>query len=298
MPPLVRPLQPSDVDALRERFGRSARAPWLPLPSPYFLDQLLEPSDTMDVLVVAVRPEQAVGLLGIDRATEPPTLVGPLVSDEQLADLTARALLEQAFVWSARQGLSGLSLQVRLGETRALSFFLSLGFQRLAQAEHVYEAASAELSPVEPPDGFTFQPRHGMLSSDYLRLVGQLEGGYGRERRIDWPRAKVFEHLQRPEVHVVTAKHGAEEVGLAELQRADVDTAEIEVFGVVPGWRTAIEGPFIGAVLQLAGSQWGYSRVRLRWPGDRGELPAAWLRHGFREMAPRWTLYKALGPQE
>src|SRR5690349_14557185 len=78
MPLSVRPFQPSDAAPLLSRFAPDARAPWLRLPYPYAVEDLVRRHDGLTVLVAETGPERVVGLAAIDArgAAGPPCMVG------------------------------------------------------------------------------------------------------------------------------------------------------------------------------------------------------------------------------
>ncbi|MDB5097488.1 MAG: GCN5-related N-acetyltransferase [Cyanobacteria bacterium RYN_339] len=295
MPLSIRPFEEQDAPALTARFSEDARAPWLRLPYPFTLDKLLEPGSGLDVFVAAPQPERVVGLIAFDRRGTDPLMVGPLVSDEQLADLYVRALMGHGLDWARDGGLTHVRVKVDLGEERGLSFFLNQGFQLLESRQYLLAARRGIRRPAPTPfEGVRFGLSPEMLSSDYLRLYQEL----GWSERLAWSRPKVFEHLQQPGVHLLSARAGDTYLGFAELQVRH-DAAELSHFGVLPAFRgRGVGSAFLEHVLTFAFEQLELERVwvaTLMGEADKGPMPF-FTKRGFRQERALVYLEKKLIP--
>ena len=110
MPLKIRAYQPSDAAPLRHRFAGETRPPWLRLPPPYALDALLASDEGLTRFVAESGRGDVVGLIALDVRGDFPLLLGPLVSDEQLAELLGNKLLDQALAAAAERGLEAVLL--------------------------------------------------------------------------------------------------------------------------------------------------------------------------------------------
>jgi GNAT superfamily N-acetyltransferase len=282
MPLSIRPYEEQDAPSLTARFSEDARAPWLRLPYPFTLARLLDPASGLDVFVAAPQPDRAVGLIAFDRHGPDPLMIGPLVPDEQLADLYVRALLGHALEWARTRGMTHLRVKVDLGEERGLSFFLNQGFKLLESRQYILAARRGIKRPAPTPvEGVRFGLSPEMLSSDYLRLYQEL----GWTERLNWTRPQVFEHLQRPGVHLLSARAGETYLGFAELE-VKGEAAELTHFGILPAFRgRGIGGAFLEHVMSFGFEQLDLERLwvaTLMGEAEKGPMPF-FTGHGFRQ---------------
>ncbi|MEB3329553.1 MAG: GNAT family N-acetyltransferase [Candidatus Sericytochromatia bacterium] len=285
MPLLVRPYLPADGASLLARFSADARPPWLRLPPPYAVSDLLLRADGLKVFVAETGPEAVVGLVAIDERGDEPLLVGPLLPADQLADLVGKSLVREALAWAAEEQLGGLQVKLDLGEDHGMGFFLNHGFRLLGTREHLLAARAGQLSAPACPEGLRIGQSPDMLSSDYLQLYAEIGAELGWRERLTWTRPEVFEHLQRPDVLLFAARAGTSYLAFAELRLHGPEGAELQHFGVLPAFR----GRGVGTAL-LAQVLWhctevlGHPRVWLTTQtDDHGKLPFDPARHGLRQ---------------
>ncbi|MEB3223662.1 MAG: GNAT family N-acetyltransferase [Candidatus Sericytochromatia bacterium] len=285
MPLLVRPYQPADGATLLARFAADTRPPWLRLPPPLAVEDLLVRAEGLSVFVAETGPDTVVGLIAIDERGDDPLLLGPLLSADQLADLFGKSMLKAALVWCEAEQLGTLLVKLDLGEDHAMGFFLNHGFRLQGTREHLLAARPGQLSPPECPDGLRIGQSPDMLSSDYIQLYGEIGADLGWRERLAWTRPQVFEHLQRPDVLLFAARAGTSYLGFAELRVHGGEGAELTHFGVLPAFR----GRRVGTAL-LAHVLWhctevlGHPRVWLTArTDDSGRLAFDPARHGLRQ---------------
>jgi ribosomal protein S18 acetylase RimI-like enzyme len=299
MPLEIRPYQASDAPQLVARFAAGARAPWLRLPHPFTLERLLDPAAGLVVFVAEARTDLVVGLLAFDPHRADPLMIGPLVPDEQLADLFVRALLGQGLDWARGKGFKSVRVKIDLGEERALAFFLNQGFHLLEAREYILAARRTRKALPVPFEGIRFGPSPEMLSSDYLRLYQEIGAPLGWGERLNWSRPQVFEHLQQPGVHLLSARAGETYLGFAELQESAPGEAEIVHFGLLPSFRgRGVGGAFLEHLLHFAFETLELDRV---WNAtDAGDDQKAMVdfftKRGFRQDRSLVYLQKPLTP--
>lgn len=296
MPLNVRPYQPTDGAALLNRFDASARAPWLKLPHPYRVEDLVVRAEGLHVFVAETGQDRVVGLIAIDERGERPLLLGPLVADDQLADLFGAALINAGLTWAVDAGLELLQARVELGDDRGLGFFLNQGFMLLGTRQYVLAARKAKRAMPEPPEGLKIGACPEMLSSDYQRLYAEIGEPLGWTERADWARPQIFEHLQRPGVHLYAARAGETYLGFAELEAHGAGEAEITHFGVLPAFRRrGVGGALLEHAVWHATETQGYERVWLVATTDEsGALPFDPAKHGLRQERAMVFLEKRL----
>lgn len=260
MPLKIRAYQSADAAPLRHRFAGETRPPWLRLPPPFALDALLAADDGLTRFVVESGRGDVVGLVALDTRGDFPLILGPLVSDEQLAELLSNALLNQALTAAAEQGLEAVLLKADVREERAVSFLINQGFRVLDWREYYFEARPPE--EIEGEDDPAFGPCPEMVSSDYGKLYQALGPTLGRPDRADWERSQIFDHLQRTDLFCYAARHAGRYVGVIELTRTGPAEAEVSYGGVLPD-HAELWGPFVAQMLRHAWQQWHLERVRL-----------------------------------
>lgn len=250
----IRPFEPNDESPLKARFAGDTRPPWIALPHPYSLERLLQPKFGLTVFVAESGRGQVVGLLAIDDGLETPQLIGPLVPDEQLADLIGLALLKKGLEWAENVGLPGVRVKLDLDEDRGIALFINQGFQVRPERQYVLAAApGAVKNPLPPPPGLKMAPAPEMVSSDYLKLYRDIGESLGWHERLNWTRSQIFEHLQRPGLHLLAAKHDDAYVGFAEIEESRPGEGELVHFGMLPAYQDPeVEAPFMQFVLQHA----------------------------------------------
>jgi ribosomal protein S18 acetylase RimI-like enzyme len=124
-----------------------------------------------------------------------------------------------------------------------------------------------------------------MLSSDYLRLYTDIGGPLGWTERLNWTRPQVFEHLQQPGVHLLSARAGETYLGFAELL-ARRNEAELIHFGILPSFRgRGVGTAFLNHLLHHAFDQLGLERIWLATLTSEEEKSQLGLftRSGFRQ---------------
>lgn len=296
MPLQIRPYQPNDAALLQERFGGATRPPWMRLPFPYTLERLLEPSPKLTVFVAEPRPGQVVGLLAIDESFSRPLLIGPLVPDDQLADLYGRALLDHGLGWARVNGISRVEAKVDFGEDRGLGFFINQGFQALEKRQYVLEAHPGRRKPTPVPEGFSVGPSPDMLSSDYMRLYQEIGQELGWSDWSHWTRPQVFEYLQRPGLHLLAMREGDKFIGFAELEERQPGEAEMIHFGLIDAYRgRGLGGIFLEHVLHYAWEQADLKTIRLTTLStDSPQALPNYLKRGFRKERAMVFLEKDL----
>lgn len=298
MPLHIRPLQPSDEPSLRRRFGPEARAPWLRLPPPHSLATLLTPRTGLNVLVAELPRQDAVGLIAIDEENGGTLLVGPLVMDEQLADLVGRAMLDAALAWAERHGLPRVQAKVCVDDSRAVAFFAQRGFERQPCRQQVLAIRPADAKAPEPVlEAFRFGPSPELLSSEYLQLYQGVGESLGWRERAHWTRPEVFEHLQKDGVHPFVARHEEALIGLAEIEAHGDGVGRLALFGVLPEWRgSEVEEAFLAHVVRHA---WAVLRLeRLEASAlvdEEGDAVADYAGAGFTLDADLVLFEKTLG---
>lgn len=297
MPLTIRPYQASDESQLVARFSPSARAPWLRLPHPYTVDRLLDPASSLVVFVADAGSDRVVGLIAFDPHRADPLMIGPLVPDEQLADLYVRALLSHGLDWAHQQGLDRVRVKIDLGEERALAFFLNQGFQLLEAREYILAARRSRRPVPTPIEGVRFGLSPEMLSSDYLRLYQEIGGPLGWAERLNWTRPQVFEHLQQKGVYLFSARAGETYLGFAELQERIPGEAEIVHFGLLPSFRgRGVGSAFLEHLLYQAFEQLELESVWIATSAaaDQKAMVDFFTRRGFRQ--DRSLVYLERGP--
>jgi ribosomal protein S18 acetylase RimI-like enzyme len=285
MPLLVRPYLPADGAPLLARFSAETRPPWLRLPPPYAVGDLLVRAEGLKVFVAETGHQAVVGLVAIDERGDEPLLLGPLLSADQLADLFGKSLLREALAWSEGEQLGSLQVKLDLGEDHALGFFTSHGFRLLGTREHLLAARSGQLNAPECPDGLRIGQSPDMLSSDYMHLYGEIGAELGWRERLAWSRPEVFEHLQRSDVLLFAARAGTSYLAFAELRVHGVEGVELQHFGVLPAFRgrgvgTALLAQVLWQCIEVLGHPRVWVTVRT---DDSGRLPFDPARHGLRQ---------------
>jgi GNAT superfamily N-acetyltransferase len=266
------------------------------LPHPYALEHVLAPTPSLTVFVAEASSGQVVGLLAIDESGPRPLVVGPLVPDDQLAELYGRALLEYALGWARLNGIALVQVKVDLDEERGIGFYLNQGFLALEARQYLLEAHPDKKPPPTEPEGFAFGPCPEMLSSDYLRLYQGIGGPLGWPDRSGWSRPQVFEHLQRPGMHLLAAREGDTFVGFAELEVRGPGEAELIHFGLLEPYRgRGLGGAFLAHVLQQAWDQWKLNRVwAISHSTDHPACLPTYLGYGFAKARAMVFLEKDL----
>lgn len=298
MPLSIRPYQASDAPQLLARFSPETRAPWLRLPHPYTLPRLLEAGPEVQVFVAEMGSNQVVGLIAFDASQPEPLLVGPLVADEQLADLYARALITQGLEWGAQTGLERVRAKVDLGDERALAFFVNQGFHVLEGREYVLAARRSPKRPVPTPiEGVRFGTSPEMLSSDYIRLYREIGEPLGWHERLVWTRPQIFEHLQRKGVYLLSARAGETYLGFAELEERGPGDAELVLFGLMPAFRgRGVGSAFLEHVLHHAFEQLQLERVWCDVTVADEDAPRFCVERGMKQERALLLLERALVP--
>ena len=296
MPLNVRPYQPSDGAPLLARFDARARAPWLRLPHGYAIEDLVVNAEGLSVFVAETGQDRVVGLIAIDERGDAPLLLGPLVADDQLADLFGHALMGSCLTWAADAGLELLRAKVDLEDDRGLTFFLNQGFMLLGHRQYILAARKLKRPAPEAPEGLKIGPSPEMLSSDYQRLYAEIGEPLGWTERLEWTRPQIFEHLQQPGVHLYGARAGETYLGFAEVAARDSGEAEITHFGVSPAFRRrGVGGALLDHVVWHATETLGYERVWLAAAtDDTGRLPFDPAKHGLRQERAMVFLEKRL----
>lgn len=284
MPLHIRPYQISDGSVLRTRFSTSPRPPWLRLPPDCDLPVVLASDDEVTVFVLETAPGNVVGLVAVDERAEDPLLVGPLLWADQLADLFGLSLMNKAVAWAEGKHLPGLVSKLDLEDDHALNFFMNQGFRLLGTREILLTVTPDSLLTPTIPDGVKVGPSPDMLSSDYLRLYSEVGIPLGWRERLAWTRPQVFEHLQRPEIHLLAARAGSTYLGFIELEVSQA-VAEIKLFGVLPAFRgRGVGRALLGQALVHALTVLGLEAVKMRARTDEaGGLPFEPSRYGFRQ---------------
>lgn len=292
----IRPFLPKDEAPLRARFSQDGKPPWMRLPSPYTLERLLAPSPQMTVFVAEGRQGEPIGLLAIDESRRRPLVVGPLVPNEQLSELYGRALLDFALAWARLNGISRLQVKVDLGEDRAISFFINQGFRTLEMRQYVLEAHPSKRAPAPVPPGFSFGPCPEMLSSDYMRLYQEIGGPLGWADRSAWTRPQVFEHLQKPGLHLLAVREGDDFVGFAEFEERQALHAELVYFGLLESHRgRGLGGAFLEHALNYGWEQLHWEAIRVSTlTTDAPQALPNYLKRGFRKERAMVFLEKDL----
>lgn len=134
-----------------------------------------------------------------------------------------------------------------------------------------------------------------MLSSDYLRLYQEIGAPLGWAERFQWSRPQVFEHLQRADVHLFSARAGDTYLGFAELLTDDHGAAELAHFGLLSAFRgRGVGSAFLENLLYYAFEQLGIERVWLASSAtdQRSGLPF-FARQGFKQDRALIYLEKA-----
>lgn len=296
MPLQIRPFQPHDEAVLRARFSRDGKPPWMRLPHPFTLDRLLAPSPRLTVFVAEGRQGEATGLLALDEGGHRPLVIGPLVSDDQLAELYCRALLDHGLAWARLNGINLVQVKVDLGEDRAIGFFINQGFQTLEMRQYVLEAHPNKRVPAAVPAGFSFGPCPEMLSSDYMRLYQSIGAPLGWADRSQWTRPQIFEHLQKPGLHLLAAREGDDFIGFAELEERKPGEADLVYFGLLESHRgRGLGGAFLEHVLHHAWEQLHLQAIRVStMTTDAPQALPNYLKRGFRKERAMVFLEKNL----
>lgn len=296
MPLNVRPYQPSDGTSLLNRFDARARAPWLRLPHPYTIEDLVVRAEGLSVFVAETGQDRVVGLIAIDERPDTPLLLGPLVADDQLADLFGHALINAGLSWAVDAGLELLQVRVDLGEDRGLAFFMNQGFMLLGTRQYILAARKSKRPAPEAPEGLKIGPCPEMLSSDYQRLYAEIGEPLGWTERSDWTRPQLFEHLQQPGVHLYAARAGDTYLGFAEVVERGSGEAEISHFGVLPAFRRrGVGGAMLEHVVWHATEVLNLERVWLAaTTDDTGRLLFDPTKHGLRQERALVYLEKRL----
>lgn len=276
------------------------------LPHPYATADLLGDGtclpNGLTVFVAETSANRVVGLLAFDRNPPEPLMIGPLLPDEQLADLICHALVGYGLDWARDEGLSQIRVKVDLGEERGLTFFLNQGFRLLEGRQYILAARPGKTGPASPAtrgaasEGIRFGPSPEMLSSEYIRLYHEIGEPLGWTERANWTRPQVFEHLQQPGVHLLAARAGETYLGFAELIEREVGDAELELFGLLPAFRgRGVGSEFMAYLLHHAFEQLGLQRV---WSsivtGDTSPLTPTWQQLGLRQERALVFLQKDL----
>lgn len=268
MPLVVRPMAPADSAGLRARFPSEGRAPWLRLPPPYTWDALLAPQSEGMVprFVAEASGGRLVGWVGVDARGEAPFVLGPLVGDDQLADLVARPLVNEAIAWATAQGLGRLWVKLDGQAHRPEAFFKGLGFQDVAAREVLWHAFSAQApapppAPPAPAAGEAPPVRVAILAElhplDWQDFHAALEGDADREGRRDWTEAQAAAHLAQAGLRLVGGIQGGRLVALAECVQQGA-TLELTQLAVLPGHRQqGLAKQLLLKALQEGPSRWG-----------------------------------------
>lgn len=277
MPLLVRPYRPdADPAALRARFAEGARPPWAHLAPPYDLESLLAGAPEVALYVAEARRRPALGLIAVVSTDARPRLVGPLVADDQLAELVAGGLIRQAL---AEAGQPAPWVLAPLNEPALEALYAGFGYVRAPQREL---GLIAEPRAFEAPEAeglaFTICPQ--LVSSDYLALYEGIGKALGWSRREGWSRDRIFEHLHRKDVSLWVAKAEDRYVGFAEVLSRPDHTGELLHFGLLPEARGEGRGSaFLRYVLKQAWEKLGLTRLDAVVSTD---APEACLRLGGR----------------
>jgi GNAT superfamily N-acetyltransferase len=270
------------------------------LPYPHTLESLLAPSASLTLFVAEARPGQVNGALaGLDAAARP-VLIGPLVSDDQLADLFGRALVDHGVGWARSLGRDAVETLVDLDDERGLGLYTHQGFTTTERREYALSATARALSPAALPEGMTVGPSADMLSSDYVKLHQATGMPLGRTDWSQVPRPQVFEHLQRAGMHLLALREGDRFIGFAELEDRTPGVAELLHFGLIDGHRgTALGGQFLDHVLAYAWDQLHLREVRVTTRStDAPQALPNFVRHGFRKERAMVVLEKLLDAPE
>lgn len=298
MPLTIRPYEPGDEAPLRARFSGETRPPWIALPHPYSLERLLQPKFGLTVFVAESSRAQVVGLIAIDDGLETPQLIGPLVPDEQLADLIGLALLKKGLEWAENVGLPGVRVKLDLDEDRGIALFINQGFRVLPERQYVLSSSREPIArPLAPPPGLKMGPAPEMVSSDYLKLYRDIGSTLGWHERLNWTRSQIFEHLQRGGLHLLAARHDDAYVGFAEIEESRPGEGELVHFGLLPAYQDPeVEGPFLQYVLQWAADTANLKRLWTTVNVTDSEARVAMLiKAGLKKERAMVVLEKALG---
>lgn len=273
MPLVVRPMAPADAAGLRARFPSEGRAPWLRLPPPYTWDALLGPQSESLVprFVAEASGGRLVGWVGVDARGEAPFVLGPLVGDDQLADLVARPLVSEAIAWASAQGLGRLWVKLDAQAQRPESFFKGLGFQAVAAREVMWRALAESAPPAPPPpgpplDGQSPPVRVTVLAElhplDWQDFHAALEADADREGRRDWTEAQAAEHLAQAGLRQVGAIQQGRLVGLAEFVQHG-HSLELTHLALLPAQRgQGLAKQLLLRALNEGPARWGAREVK------------------------------------
>lgn len=303
MPLSVRPFQYSDAGPLLSRFAQEARPPWIRLPYPYAIEDLVVNREGLIVLVAETSPERVVGLVAIDAREAAasvgggaPCMIGPLLSNDQLADLFGKALMNAALAWATEADLPALEAKVDLGEDRGLQLYLGQGFKLQGTRQYVLAARKGKHQAPEPLDGLRIGPCPDMLSSDYQRLYAEIGAAAGWTERAEWTRPQLFEHLKRQAVALYAVRAGDTFLGFAELEAREPGEAELTHFGILPAFRgRGVAKALLGHVIAHATESLGLERVWLVATTDEsGQLAFDPAKHGLRQERALVWLEKKL----
>jgi GNAT superfamily N-acetyltransferase len=270
------------------------------LPYPYTLESLLEAPADLKVFVAEARAGQVNGALAVLDDAHRPQLIGPLVSDDQLADLFGRALVDHGVAWARAEGRDAVETRIDLDDERGLGLYTHQGFTTTDRREYALVATARELSPAALPDGLTVGPSADMLSSDYVKLHQSTGTPLGRTDWSQVPRPQVFEHLQRAGMHLLALRDGDKFVGFAELEDRGPGVAELLHFGLIESHRGGgLGGQFLDHVLAYAWDQLHLQEVRVSTRStDAPQALPNFARHGFRKERAMVVLEKLLDAPE
>lgn len=269
MPLLVRPFQPEDAAALTARFDPAGRPAWARLAPPYDLARLLAPDAGLALLVAEGTRRPGLGLIAVARTEARARLVGPLVADDQLADLLAASLVRAALREAGEPAPLALS---PLDEPALAALYAGFGYRRAPYVELGLVAAPRPLE-APAPEGLSFAVCPQLVSSDYLALYEGIGRALGWNRREGWSRDRVFAHLLRKDVTVWVAKDEAGRyLGFAEILAGPDHAGELLHFGLLPEARGAGRGgAFLRHVLKQAWEKLGLKRLEALVPTDAPE---------------------------
>ena len=263
---LIRPLEPSDAPQLVARFATTGRAPWVMLTHPWRLTDFLIARKNAETLVARRGDDPVLGAVRVVRRETEALLLGPLVSDDQLAELLARSLVKAAETWATGQGCRVLRTRVPIHAEQGLTLYRALGFHLSQERHHILALQRSRIVMPTVPEPYRMGPWPGLLSRDYLVAVATIFGESAPQLR--WSRAEAFEYLQRPDVFLVVCREGDRLVGLVELLRRDDDFELVNV-GLAPALRGQNLGrSLIATSLHHAFEFWGAQRV---WVGATGD---------------------------
>lgn len=296
---------PADTAGLHARFPPEGRAPWLRLAPPYTWEALLGPHAESMVprFVAEASGGRLVGWVGVDARGEAPFVLGPLVGDDQLADLVARPLLAEAIGWAEGQGLGRLWVKLDGQAHRPEGLFKSLGFQSVAAKEVLWHATAERLAPLPPPppaDPNSPPVRVAALAElhplDWQDFHQGLEPQADREGRRRWTEAEAGAHLAQPGLRLVGGIQSGRLVALAELvQQGQV--LELTQVTVLPAHRgQGLAKLLLHKALSEAPSRWAARELRACiLSGDAPALGKALASVGARPERELHFLAKPLG---